>query len=245
MSNLNPQSTVGEWVADRPRRAELFERLGIDYCCGGRQSLEAACLSRDYDPDEISRVLLEVGGEPLAPESDWSRRGLDELCDHIEKTHHAYLREALPRLARLVDKVAAAHGERHPAYRELAAQYPAFRAELESHMLKEERVLFPAIRDLAAAPGSQPAFHCGDLSMPLRVMESEHEAAGEALRSFRALTDDFRAPADACGTLLALLDGLAVLEADLHLHIHKENNLLFPRTRARLHSAQRTGAPQG
>lgn len=245
MSKLNSQSSVGEWVADRPRRAEVLERLGIDYCCGGRESLEAACLSRNYDPEEIGRVLLAAGGEPPAPESDWGRRGLDELCDHIEQTHHAYLRDALPRLAGLVGKVAAAHGERHPAYRELAAQYPAFQAELEAHMLKEERVLFPAIRALAAAPDAPPSFHCGDLSKPLSVMESEHESAGEALRNFRALTDDYRAPADACGTLLALLDGLTVLEADLHLHIHKENNLLFPRTRARLHSAQATGAPQG
>jgi regulator of cell morphogenesis and NO signaling len=244
MGSLTSQSTVGEWVADRPRRAEVFERLGIDYCCGGRQSLEAACLSRDVDLDEISRVLLAAGGEAPAPEGDWSRRGLDELCDHIEQTHHAYLRGALPRLAGLADKVAAAHGERHPVYRELAAEYPAFRAELEAHMVKEERVLFPAIRALAAAPGAAPAFHCGDLSAPLRVMESEHEAAGAALRRFRALTDGYRAPADACGTLLALLDGLEALEADLHLHIHKENNLLFPRTRARLHSAQGAASPR-
>jgi regulator of cell morphogenesis and NO signaling len=243
MADLSVQNTVGEWVANKPRRAETLERLGLDYCCGGRRSLEAACLDQDLDPAAVARLLLAVA-EPLAAERDWGLESLSALSTHIEQTHHVYLREQLPRLDALASKVAGAHGERHPEYVLLARDYPDFRAELEAHMVKEEQVLFPAIRALEAGETSAAGFHCGDLSEPIRVMEAEHEAAGESLRHFRALTHAYRAPADACGSLLALLDGLASLERDLHLHIHKENNLLFPRTRALLSPEQAVQSPR-
>lgn len=232
MVDLNLQSTVGEWVADKPRRAMALEKLGLDFCCGGRRSLEDACLALQLDPAEVVAILARTGGETPSTETDWRQRSLTALCDHIEQTHHTLLREQLPRLDALAQKVAAAHGERRPAYVTLAQEYPTFRAELEAHMMKEERLLFPAIRALEA--GSSPQLcHRGDITAPLRAMEAEHDAAGEALRHFNTLTDGYQPPADACGSLLALLDGLAALETDLHLHIHKENNLLFPRTRAR------------
>jgi regulator of cell morphogenesis and NO signaling len=245
MTGLNSQSTVGEWVADLPRRAQALEKLGIDYCCGGRRSLAEACLSLDIDPDELGRRLIQMGAEATEPETDWRQRSLTALCDHIEQTHHRLLREQLPRLEALAQKVAAAHGERHPSYLSLAQDFPGFRAELEAHMVKEEQVLFPAIRALEGnTAGGAPGLPCSDLSAPLRVMEAEHDSAGEALRRFSALTEGYQPPADACGTLLALLDGLADLERDLHLHIHKENNLLFPRTRARMAPERAACGPQ-
>jgi regulator of cell morphogenesis and NO signaling len=232
MADLNLQNTVGEWVADQPRRAMTLEKLGLDFCCGGRRSLEDACLGLDLDPAEVVAVLTRTSGETPSTETDWRQSSLTALCDHIVQTHHALLREQLPRLDALAQKVAAAHGERRPAYVTLARDYPTFRAELEAHMMKEERLLFPAIRALEAGSGSQLC-RSDDITAPLRAMEAEHDAAGKALRNFSALTDGYQPPADACGSLLALLDGLALLETDLHLHIHKENNLLFPRTRAR------------
>jgi len=245
MPELSPQHTVGEWVADQPRRAMALEKLGIDYCCGGRRSLEEACLSLNLSPVEVAALLARPGGGEQAPETDWRRSSLTARCDHIERTHHALLHEQLPRLDALAQKVAAAHGERHPAYLTLGQDFPSFRADMEAHMMKEERVLFPAIRALEGAPGAgSSCCSGGDLTAPLLQMEAEHDAAGEDLRHFSELTGGYQAPADACGSMLALLDGLAALEADLHLHIHKENNLLFPRTRAMLSPERATFGPR-
>ena len=232
MKTLDLQSTVGEWVAERPARSRTLEQLGIDYCCGGKRSLDEACRTRGLDPEQVASSLRDstAGGEDAGV--DWRLQPLSTLCDHIESTHHAFLREELPRLAALAHKVARAHGERHPEYATLDAQFGAFRGELEMHMVKEERVLFPAIRDLEDGGGA--SFHCGDLSAPIQVMEMEHDTAAGFLREFARLTQGYQPPTDACGSLLALLDGLTTLEDDLHLHIHKENNILFPRTRARL-----------
>ncbi|HLV82123.1 MAG TPA: hemerythrin domain-containing protein, partial [Chthonomonadaceae bacterium] len=140
----------------------------------------------------------------------------------------AYLREALPRLSVLTEKVAGAHGASDPRLKELAGVFAALRAELEMHTLKEEKVLFPLCRQLDTA-GERPAFHCGTVQNPIRVMIAEHEDAGEALAEIRRLTGDFTAPATACNTYRAMLQALEALESDLHLHIHKENNILFPR----------------
>ncbi|MCB1161846.1 MAG: iron-sulfur cluster repair di-iron protein [Candidatus Krumholzibacteriia bacterium] len=232
MKTLDLQSTVGEWVAERPGRSRTLEQLGIDYCCGGKRSLDEACRTRGLDPEEVVSSLRESAVDSEEAGIDWRRQPLSALCDHIETTHHAFLREELPRLAALAHKVAGAHGARHPEYVTLDEQFGPFRGELEMHMVKEERILFPAIRDLEDGGGS--SFHCGDLSGPIQVMEMEHDTAAGFLREFATLTQGYRPPADACGSLLALLDGLATLEADLHLHIHKENNILFPRTRARM-----------
>lgn len=232
MKTLDLQSTVGEWVAERPARSRTFEQIGIDYCCGGKRSLDEACRRRGLDPEQVASTLREDAVDSEDAETDWRQQPLSALCDHIETTHHAFLRDELPRLGDLAHKVAGAHGERHPEYVTLYKQFGPFRGELEMHMAKEERILFPAIRGLEDGAGS--AFHCGDLSAPIQVMEMEHDAAGEFLRKFAELTQGYTPPEDACGSLLALLDGLATLEADLHLHIHKENNILFPRTRARV-----------
>jgi regulator of cell morphogenesis and NO signaling len=149
------------------------------------------------------------------------------LVDHLESTHHAYLRVALPRLCALADKVASVHGERHPELSEVARLVVELRADLEPHLLKEERVLFPMVRELAGAAVA-PEFHCGTLANPIRVMSQEHDAVGELLALLRATTGDYAVPADGCASYAALYTGLAELEADTHLHVHKENNVLFP-----------------
>jgi len=147
--------------------------------------------------------------------------------DHLEATHHAYLSEALPRLVALADKVAGVHGAIHPELTAVAELVHELRDDLEPHLLKEEQVLFPMIRDLAVAMAA-PEFHCGSLSNPIRVMLTEHDTVGELLAALRARTDSYRVPDDGCASYQALYAGLAELEADTHLHVHKENNVLFP-----------------
>ena len=153
--------------------------------------------------------------------------GAAELVDHLEATHHRYLWEEMPRLSALMAKVVAVHGERHPELHAIAACYEEVRADLEPHLAKEEQVLFPMIRELATAP-SLPSFHCGTLRNPISVMLREHDAVGELLAELRRLTNGYLAPADGCASYVTCFAALAELEADTHLHIHKENNLLFP-----------------
>ena len=151
----------------------------------------------------------------------------DALVDHIETTHHRYLWDELPRVTALVDKIVSVHGERHPELTEIATCFAEVRADLEPHMAKEERVLFPMIRQLATA-SEVPTFHCGSLRNPIAVMLSEHDAVGDLLARLRLLTDGYTPPADGCATYVACFSAMAELEADTHLHIHKENNVLFP-----------------
>ncbi|MBI4578795.1 MAG: iron-sulfur cluster repair di-iron protein [Planctomycetes bacterium] len=226
--NLDIRSTVGEWVVDRPSRSRVFEELGIDYCCGGKQPLEDACRDKGLAAEQVVRALLAVDEPTGTADRDWSAALLSELCDHIEATHHEYLRRELPRLASLTEKVAKVHGPNHGEMIELHAVVAGLKAELGDHMMKEEQILFPMIRELEHAV-SFPSFHCGSIGNPIRVMEFEHDSAGGALARMRELTHDHSCPDDACNTWRAMVDGLRQLETDLHQHIHKENNILFPR----------------
>jgi regulator of cell morphogenesis and NO signaling len=223
---LSEASQVGDWVADRPSRSRVFEDLGIDYCCGGRRTLGEACASLGLRVELVLGSLREAA--PALQDRDWTRAGLAELCDHIQGTHHAYLKTELPRVRALVGKVLAAHGERHGELAQLKGAYEMFLAELEAHMAKEEGILFPMIRDIEGA-ASRPEFHCGTVANPIRVMIHEHDRAGEALSGFRRLTGGYVVPADGCATWRALYDALKGIESDLHMHVHKENNILFPR----------------
>lgn len=229
MSILDAQVTVGQLVAERPGRSRVFERLDIDYCCGGKVPLEQACRARGLDVEVVLRELAAQDDAPAeAVEADWASWTMGELVDHIVDVHHGYLRRELPRLAGLVDKIAEVHGKGHPELRDVRAVFASLKAELEAHIVKEERVLFPIIKQLEAAT-DLPSFHCGSVDHPIRAMEFEHDDAGAALARLRALTGGYVPPADACNTYRAALAGLAELEADLHQHIHKENNILFPR----------------
>lgn len=224
MSGSISEARLADLVTAHPDAARVLERFGLDFCCGGAATLAAACDERGIDPAEVEAALNEVG-EPNP--ADWSTMGVGELVDHLEATHHAFLRVELDHLQRLVDKVEAVHGDRHHELAEVHATFIDLRADLEPHLLKEERVLFPMIRELAAAT-EPPAFHCGSLRNPISVMMREHDRAGELLGRLRTLTDGYTPPSDSCASYRALYDGLGRLEADTHLHVHKENNLLFP-----------------
>ncbi|MGE3818862.1 MAG: iron-sulfur cluster repair di-iron protein [Isosphaeraceae bacterium] len=231
---ISPELSVGALVAERIGRARVFERLGIDYCCRGATSLGSACAARSLDVDQVLAELAESDVSDLSEDEDridWNATSVPGLVDHIVATHHVFLRRELPRLARLIETVVDAHGSRHPELTELREMFAGLQAELESHMVKEEQVLFPLAKRLAAADAPFP-IHCGTVDNPIRVMEHEHEAVGEVLDRLRILTGDYQPPADGCPTFQALYEGLARLEADLHRHIHKENNVLFPKTAA-------------
>lgn len=241
MTTLDHNDSVGTFVREHPARARVFESLGIDYCCGGKTSLADACLNKGIDVDSVLHQIAEVDASDEADDLvDADALSLAELADHIEATHHAYLREELPRLDRMTEKVARVHGDREPRLLQVRRAFVALKAELEPHMLKEEQVLFPIMRRLDASHSAQQT-HCGSVANPIRQMEHEHDQAGAELAVLREATDGYTPPEWACNTYRAMLDSLERLEADMHQHVHKENNVLFPKTLNRENGGQRTG----
>ncbi|MEO7371826.1 MAG: iron-sulfur cluster repair di-iron protein [Ilumatobacteraceae bacterium] len=225
MVQIDVSTTLAEAVDAFPQFARQFEDLGLDYCCGGGRTIRDACAQVGLDPQATVASLAAVTAS--AEPAEWTTMPADVLVDHIEATHHRYLWDELPRVSGLVAKVVAVHGERHPELEQMAVCFAQVRADLEPHLLKEERVLFPMIRELASAT-DVPSFHCGSLSNPISVMLSEHDAVGELLAELRRLTDGYTPPPDGCATYAACFAAMAEIEADTHLHIHKENNVLFP-----------------
>lgn len=229
---INLDTSVGDLAGRQPHLIPVLEDLGIDYCCGGERPLADACKAAGQDPETVL-TALSAAAEKAAPDPgttsvDWQQESLSSLIDHIVSVHHAYLRQALPRIGDLMQRVLVAHGENHPELEQVARQYRDLRAELEAHLQKEERMLFPMIQSMEVTGGLDDV-HCGTVAQPISVMVFEHDNAGEALRNLRNWTDQYTPPADACPTYRALLTDLQALERDLHEHIHKENNLLHPR----------------
>jgi regulator of cell morphogenesis and NO signaling len=223
-------TTIGDIVAADFRTAAVFERFGIDFCCGGRRSLDDACRSAAVDRDALYRALAEVaaGGTPADDATRWP---LPRLIDHIVSTHHGYVRQALPRIAAYLAKLESVHGARHPELTRIRASFEAMGGELQQHMIKEEHVLFPYIADLAERGETcgQMSSPFGTVANPIRMMEREHQDAAEELQTIRDLTDGYTAPADGCTTYSVCMSELAQFEQDLHRHVHLENNVLFPR----------------
>lgn len=223
---IDIQRTVGEIVRDFPQLSRVFERHGIDFCCGGKRRLEETSRARGLDPERLAAEL----------EADLSR-GIERrsfkdvpppvLVDHIMRDHHQYLWEELPALERLAEKVAGVHGGHHPELVELADLFRGFRTELEDHMHKEEQVLFPMFRRLWEE-GVHTELHCGRIENPIRVMLAEHDQAGGLLARMRELTGGYALPEGACNSYRGLFGRLERLERDLHEHVHEENNILFP-----------------
>ncbi len=228
MSTMQIQNTVGELVTRHPKLSRVFEELGIDYCCGGKKTLEEVCAKKGLDSGSLLVQLEKSAASVDASPVDAASMSLTDLADHIEQTHHAYLKAELPRLDRMTEKVATVHGEKEQRLAEIRETFVALANELSSHMMKEERVLFPMVRQLEASTG-KPSFHCGSLAHPIRQMESEHDFVGSGLEKLNTLTGGYTPPDWACNTYRAMLDGLHQFERDLHQHIHKENNVLFPR----------------
>jgi regulator of cell morphogenesis and NO signaling len=219
-------STVAEIVTADVRCADVLERFGIDFCCGGRHPLADACRAVGADASEVVRALEALPAvEPDA--SAPACASIPELVDHIVSTHHAYLRESMPAISRHLAKITDVHGKRHPELHRVAACFGQMCTELGQHMMKEERVLFPYLNELAAARhGGRSPF--GTVQNPIRMMEREHSDAGSSLRVLRELTRGYEMPPDGCTTYALTMRELQSFERDLHRHIHLENNILFP-----------------
>jgi regulator of cell morphogenesis and NO signaling len=225
--DVSLNTPVAQLVTDRPARARIFERLGIDYCCGGDHSLAEACRKHDLDPTTVAE-MLDAATDASGPSdtTDWSEASLGALIDHIESAHHAYLRRELPRLERLLTRVTKAHGDRHAWLRPTLDTFLALKDDLEDHMVSEEEQVFPSIRALEENETTA-------LDRPgMEQMIEEHDETGAALEELRDLTSDYTPPEDACPKFRAAMKGLDELETNMHQHVHKENNLLFPRARA-------------
>jgi regulator of cell morphogenesis and NO signaling len=229
---IEQTKTVKELALAYPQTTRVFERLGIDYCCDGARALSEACRLADAPLEATLRALQEAVQAAPQATRDWHAEPLTALITHILEQHHAFTRDELDRLPKLFAKVCAAHGEKHPELLQLQKLLAELRAELLQHMLKEEQVLFPYLARLEQAqqqaqPAPQPFF--GTVRNPVRMMMLEHDNAGAMLRELRRLAGDYAAPLDACASYRTLYQALGAFEADLHEHIHLENNLLFPR----------------
>ncbi len=226
---IDPGASLGLLVAEQPSRAELFERLRLDYCCSGDQTLTQACGRRGLDVDTVCRMLEALEDARLDrwhPEyHDWRRASIAELCDHIVAAHHDKLRTELPHIGELLDTVVRVHGTHHHELHDLRRLFVTMRRELESNIETEERVVFPACR-AAEADGTEVD------GAVLASHEREHAQTGDALTALRELAQDYDTAAALCGTHRRLLEALRRFELDLHQHIHEENNVLFPRARA-------------
>jgi regulator of cell morphogenesis and NO signaling len=232
--HLTCETTIGEIVADDFRTAAVFHEFGIDFCCGGRQTIGDACRDGRVDAEAVLSAIERACCQPAtAPRfSEWEP---ETLMGFIVGNHHAYVRRTLPSIAACTQKLAAVHGDRHPELHQVAQLVQLVAAEMTSHMAKEERILFPYIAELAAAVRQGkpvPAAAFGSLDNPIRMMEAEHETAGTAMARIRELTGGYRVPEDGCTTYRVALQELDAFELDLHAHVHLENNLLFPKARA-------------
>ncbi len=231
---VNTMSTVRELAVAVPGATRVFEQMGIDYCCGGGRTLADACRQFRAPVEEVLR-RLEAATREAAPSDnapDWQTASLTALAAHIVETHHVFTREEFVRLERLLDKVCSRHGGNHPELARLRELFLGLKQDLLPHMLKEEQVLFPYITRLEEAVSAgrdvQPPFFV-TVRNPVRMMMMEHDTAGDLLREMRQVTGNYSPPPDACISYQTLYQALRELEADLHQHIHLENNILFPR----------------
>ena len=228
------EKTLRELVLENPAATRVLEKLGLDYCCGGSQSLEQACRAANLPIDQAleSLAATELASPSAGFDRDWRREPLADLVAYITSTHHQYTRETIARLAPLFEKVCSVHGNNHPELRSIQASFLGLADELTMHLMKEEMMLFPYIVRMEESviekqPILPPPF--GTVQNPVSMMMHEHDSAGDALRTMRKASGGYAAPADACISYQTLYQALGEFEADLHQHIHLENNILFPR----------------
>lgn len=223
---LDENVRVGPLVAKMPAYASLFEKIGIDYCCNGKKTLKDLCSEKNVDVTEVLDQLRKI---TITSQSvDWDKIPLKELITHIVRKHHDYLREELPRLSGLIDKVTTKHGSLHLGLVELQKTFEEFKTHLLEHIEEEEKIVFPAIENMIShkqrAPLTEEVLH-----KHLNSLDAEHSEAGAALEKMHQLTNGYTPPKGACTTHRVMLNSLAALEKDMHEHVHKENHILFPK----------------
>lgn len=233
---------IGRLAAERPEFVPVFDRLGLDYCCHGSRTLAEACEHAGVDLSTALRALGDAGAGPHAHggERDWLSATMQDLADHIEQTHHRLAREWFERLRGLMPRLLSAHGERHPELREVSEVIDQLREEMTDHMIREERVLFPWLRRLER-PTAVNVGPPWSVRRPIDCMEHDHVSVSQGLAKLRRLTSDYRSPEDACRTYESVLSVLRDLDRDTRIHIHKENNILFPAGIRAEHARERGG----
>ncbi|PBQ33209.1 iron-sulfur cluster repair di-iron protein [Sphingobacteriaceae bacterium] len=231
--NTTKEKTIGEIVADDYRTAAVFESFGIDFCCKGNKMMDEVCASNNISRNVLELELKKVKANEANQVTDYKSWPLDLLTDFIEKKHHRYVEDKTPVLKQYLDKICTVHGKNHPELFEIKELFNQSAGELAAHMKKEELILFPFVRKLAhtrrenqASP--QPSF--GTVQNPITMMMHEHDTEGEIFRQIAKLSNNYTPPLDACNTYKVTFALLKEFEADLHLHIHLENNILFPKS---------------
>src|SRR5215813_5785115 len=230
--NVQLTDTIKDIALTYPNSIRLFERLGIDYCCGGMRTLAEACSTINQTAEDVLNLLQSMTDEKQDKGIDWQKEKLTTLTTYIVEQHHSFTRQEISRLEKLFEKVCSVHVKKYPFLLRLHALFNILKQDLLPHMLKEEQVLFPYITKLETAieEGSElsmPFF--GSVQNPVQMMINDHETAGDLLREMQNVTHNYEVPQDACVTFQTLYTALQAFEHDLHQHIHLENNLLFPR----------------
>lgn len=226
------ETTIGELVAKDYRKAQVFKKFGIDFCCGGKKTLSEVCNKKGIDIHRVEDELKNVDQQSQRTGDNYQNWELDFMCDYIINTHHNYVRESIPFLSEISQKVARVHGGHHPELLKVAEVFAGIAADLSMHLMKEESILFPYIKEMVLAKKTGmplPQAQFGQVANPISVMEQEHEGAGEDLSEIRELTNNYDVPADACTSYRILFKKLEEFEDDLHQHVHMENNILFPK----------------
>jgi len=226
------EETIGQIVARDYRKAQVFKNLGIDFCCGGKKTIAEVCEKKGIDPAEVERQLEAVKGEATNSENDFQNWDLGFLSDYIINTHHRYVRDNITFILEIAQKVARVHGDRHPELVRVAQLFERIGNDLTLHMVKEEKILFPFIKELAQvynSGGMLPSANFGKISVPIQVMDSEHEQVGGDFETIREITRNYTLPVDACSSYTILFKKLEEYENNLHRHVHLESNILFPK----------------
>lgn len=225
------ERTVGQIVTDDYRTAQVFQKYGLDFCCGGNRTIEEACEKKGVEVRQVVQELDALANEGTKNDNydQWS---LDFLVDYIVNNHHEFTRNKLPEIGKYAKKVAKVHGERHEELQEIYYEFTMLHTEIFNHLDKEERILFPYIKQLVEVKkvGDQleePEF--GGAANPIAMMEDEHDEAGTSMAKIRRLSNNFTPPEDACTTYRILFENLEAFEKDLYKHVHLENNILFPK----------------
>jgi len=228
---VQKDNKIGEIVAANFRAAQIFESFGLDFCCGGKKSISDACKEKELNPEKVISELSKID-EKQANLQRFEKWEADFLIDYIINNHHQYVVYSIPAIENHLQKLASKHGEKHHELVEIQEIFSALKDELLNHMQKEEKMLFPYIKKLKLAVDNShaiPLAPFGAVENPLRVLESEHESAGKMMSDINKLSSGYKPPEDACGTYRVLYNELNEFENDLHMHIHLENNILFPK----------------
>lgn len=226
------ERTVGQIVTDDYRSAQVFRNFGLDFCCGGNKTIEEACTKKSVDPQKVYKALQALDPNNSEKQHNYNEWSLDFLVDYIVNNHHNFTRDKLPEIGVYAKKVAKVHGDRYEELKEIYNEFTMLHTKIFNHLDKEERILFPYIKNLVEAEQNGEEPETPDFGMaenPISMMEEEHDEAGSSMAKIRELSNNFTPPQDACTTFRVLFKNLEGFEKDLHKHVHLENNILFPK----------------